>query len=171
MKAICIWTVLLLGFAGVIPAATSDNGKFESLGIPVRKGGLMGCILGPNGRGGEALYFNFNQISGKLFLVQVDPDTGAARQFNAPQGPGAWGLIAGPDGQDWDVPPVPLDDPSQHPLREYRFAWTDDDRPMMKGTRVEGKITRSRKGMSGMLRIISARPFLASWASSRNPGE
>jgi len=35
-------------------------------------------------------------------------------------------LIAGPDGQDWDVPPVPLDDPSQRTLREYRFAWTDD---------------------------------------------
>jgi streptogramin lyase len=72
-------------------------GQFESLGIPVRVGGLMGCVVGPNGRGGEALYFNFNQTSGKLFLVQVDPDTGEARQFNAPQGPGAWALIAGPD--------------------------------------------------------------------------
>ncbi len=57
----------------------------------------MGCIVGPDGRGGEALYFNFNQISGKLFLVQVNPETGAARQFNAPEGPGAWALLAGPD--------------------------------------------------------------------------
>jgi hypothetical protein len=57
----------------------------------------MGCIVGPNGRGGEALYFNFNQTGGRLFLVQVDPDTGEAKQFNAPDGPGAWALIAAPD--------------------------------------------------------------------------
>jgi len=57
----------------------------------------MGCITGPNGRGGEALYFNFNQLSSHLFLVQVDPETGEARQINAPKGPGAWALIAGPD--------------------------------------------------------------------------
>jgi hypothetical protein len=97
MKATCFWSLALLGFTSVLPAATPNTGKFESLGTPVRKGGLMGCILGPNGRGGEALYFNFNQISGRLFLVQVHPDTGEARQFNAPQGPGAWALIAGPD--------------------------------------------------------------------------
>src|SRR2546422_5922539 len=78
-------------------AGQPERGRFESLGIPVRKGGLMGCIVGPNGYGGEALYFNFNQLSGLLFLVQVDPETGAARQFNAPQGPGAWALLAGPD--------------------------------------------------------------------------
>jgi outer membrane protein assembly factor BamB len=66
----------------------------------------MGCIVGPNGRGGEALYFNFNQLSGRLFLVQVDPDTGEAQQFNAPQGPGAWAFIAGTDDKiylgTWD---------------------------------------------------------------------
>jgi outer membrane protein assembly factor BamB len=63
----------------------------------VRKGGLLGCIVGADGRDGEALYFNFNQLSGRLFLVQVNPETGEARQFNAPQGPGAWAFIAGPD--------------------------------------------------------------------------
>jgi hypothetical protein len=68
----------------------SEGGRFESLGIPVRVGGLMGCIVGPNGHGGEALYFNLNQAGAPLFLVQVDPVTGEARQFNAPQGPGAW---------------------------------------------------------------------------------
>ena len=57
----------------------------------------MGCIVGSNGHGGEALYFNFNQLSGRLFLVQVDPDTGEAHQFNSPQGPGAWAFLAGPD--------------------------------------------------------------------------
>jgi len=35
-------------------------------------------------------------------------------------------LIAGPDGQDWDVPPVPLDDPPERDLHELRFAWTDN---------------------------------------------
>jgi len=78
-------------------AAQPEGGRFESLGIPVRVGGLMGCVVGPNGRGGEALYFNFNQAGAPLFLVQVDPDTGEARQFTAPQGPGAWAFIAGPD--------------------------------------------------------------------------
>jgi hypothetical protein len=29
----------------------------------VRKGGLMCCLVGPDGRGGEALYFNFNQLA------------------------------------------------------------------------------------------------------------
>jgi outer membrane protein assembly factor BamB len=86
--------------------ARSEEGRFQSLGIPVRKGGLMGCIVGADGRGGEALYFNFNQLSGLLFLVQVNPDTGEARQFNAPQGPGAWAFTAGPDGKiylgTWD---------------------------------------------------------------------
>ena len=89
-------TVWLACVAGAM-AAPSESGRFESLGIPVRVGGLMGCIVGPNGRGGEALYFNFNQDGAPLFLVQVDPDTGKARQFNAPQGPGAWAFIAGPD--------------------------------------------------------------------------
>jgi streptogramin lyase len=99
------------------PAAQAEVGKFESLGIPVRKGGLMGCIVGPNGRGGEALYFNFNQIGGRLFLVQVDPDSGEAKQFNAPQGPGAWAMIAGPDDKiylgTWDGGLILRFDPKQ----------------------------------------------------------
>lgn len=98
-------------------AAQPEGGRFESLGIPVRVGGLMGCIVGPNGRGGEALYFNFNQAGAPLFLVQVDPDTGEARQFNAPQGPGAWALIAGPDEKiylgTWDGGLILRFDPRQ----------------------------------------------------------
>jgi amidase len=35
-------------------------------------------------------------------------------------------LIAGPDGQDSDVPPVSLDSPPARALRELRFVWTDD---------------------------------------------
>lgn len=86
--------------------APYGEGNFESLGIPVRAAGLMGCIVGPNGTGGDALYFNFNQTGGHLFLVQVDPDTGDARQFNSPEGPGAWAIAAAPDGNiylgTWD---------------------------------------------------------------------
>jgi outer membrane protein assembly factor BamB len=92
-------------------------GRFERLGIPVRKGGLMGCILGPDGRGGEALYFNFNQLSGLLFLVQVNPDTGQARQFNAAKGPGAWAFIVGSDQKiylgTWDGALILRFDPKQ----------------------------------------------------------
>ena len=101
----------------IFSASQTTGSRFESLGIPVRAGGLMGCIVGPNGRGGEALYFNFNQISGLLFLVQVDPDTGGARQFNAPQGPGAWALLAGPDEKiylgTWDGALILRFDPKQ----------------------------------------------------------
>jgi len=97
MKRNCSALFLLLALCGATAAPDPLSGRFESLGIPVRVGGLMGCIVGPDGKGGQALYFNFNQLSGMLFLVQVNPDTGEARQFNAPQGPGAWALIAGPD--------------------------------------------------------------------------
>jgi len=90
---LCFWLACVAGAA----AAQPEGGRFESLGLPVRVAGLMGCIVGPNGRGGEALYFNFNQAGAPLFLVQVDPDTGEARQFNAPEGPGAWAFVAVPD--------------------------------------------------------------------------
>ncbi len=93
--ALVLLAILALDFP--LAAQPKQSGGFESLGIPVRKGGLMGCLVGPDGHGGESLYFNFNQISGLLFLVQVNPDTGEARQFNAPEGPGAWAFIVGPD--------------------------------------------------------------------------
>lgn len=113
-----LWLVLGLGvWAGGAVQGAPGGGGFESLGIPVRVGGLMGCIVGPNGRGGEALYFNFNQTRGKLFLVQVDPDTGQARQFNSPEGPGAWAFIAGPDDRiylgTWDGGLILRFDPKQ----------------------------------------------------------
>jgi outer membrane protein assembly factor BamB len=117
MSAIRFCWFIFLCFVTGLATAQSEGGKFESVGIPVRKGGLMGCIVGPDGKGGEALYFNFNQISGLLFLVQVNPDTGEARQFNAPQGPGAWALIKGPDDKiylgTWDVALILRFDPKQ----------------------------------------------------------
>jgi outer membrane protein assembly factor BamB len=90
----------LVFLAFLLSAATpcaAQSSRFESLGTPVRVGGLMGCIVGPDGQGGEALYFNLNQAAAPLFIVQVNPDTGQARQFNAPQGPGAWAFMVGPD--------------------------------------------------------------------------
>lgn len=110
-----LFGALFIGFHGA-----AAPGEFENLGIPVRAGGLMGCIVGPNGKGGEALYFNFNQLSGKLFLVQVEPDTGEANQFNAPDGPGAWAQIVGPDGSiylgTWDGALVLKFDPQKPEL-------------------------------------------------------
>ena len=35
-------------------------------------------------------------------------------------------LIAGPDGRQWEVPPVPLDTAPDRPLSMMRLAWTDD---------------------------------------------
>ncbi|MBI3848746.1 MAG: hypothetical protein HY298_00435 [Verrucomicrobia bacterium] len=117
MRATARCWLIFLCLVTCLAAAQSDGGKFESVGIPVRKGGLMGCIVGPDGKGGEVLYFNFNQLSGLLFLVQVNPDTGEARQFNAPQGPGAWALIKGPDDKiylgTWDGALMLRFDPKQ----------------------------------------------------------
>src|SRR5262245_41330822 len=35
-------------------------------------------------------------------------------------------LIAGPDGCQWEVPPIPLEDVADRPLSMTRLAWTDD---------------------------------------------
>jgi amidase len=35
-------------------------------------------------------------------------------------------LIAGPDGRQWEVPPVPLEPAPDRTLQELRLAWTDD---------------------------------------------
>lgn len=73
---------------------------FESLGVPVRKAGLMGTLVGPGpGEGTERIYINFRQDGGKLFLVSIDPETGRSEQFQSPAGTGAWGFITGPDGK------------------------------------------------------------------------
>jgi outer membrane protein assembly factor BamB len=115
MKLPAVLGSLLLACGSCLAQGT-DAG-FQSLGVPVSMGGLMGCIVEPNGKGGDALYFNFNQISGLLFLVQVNPDTGEARQFNASQGPGAWAMIAGADDNiylgTWDGALILRFDPRQ----------------------------------------------------------
>jgi amidase len=35
-------------------------------------------------------------------------------------------LMAGPDGYEWEVPPVPLDPMPDRPLKTLRLAWSDD---------------------------------------------
>ena len=85
---------------GALDAQASENTQFESLGVPVTRAGLMGVIVGPGpNEGTERIYFNFRQDGGKLFLVAVDPETGAAEQFQSQAGSGAWGFIVGPDNK------------------------------------------------------------------------
>jgi streptogramin lyase len=112
-----LFLALLCACAVASQAAGTNTNRFESLGIPVHMGGLMGCIAGPNGRGGEALYYNLDQTGGRMLLIQVDPDTGAARQFTAPKGPGAWAFLAGPDDKiylgSWDGALILRFDPAQ----------------------------------------------------------
>jgi len=76
----------------------SGKSKFENLGVPVKRAGFRGCLVAPDKSGKkDLLYFNFNQIGGRLFLLALDPDTGQTWQYNAPDGPGAWGFIYAPD--------------------------------------------------------------------------
>lgn len=91
-----ILAVFMLIGVTLVPATA---GSFEDLGIPVVKAGLMGSMVGPDATGANTmLYFNFNQEGAPMFIVQVDPETGQARQFSAPAGHfGGWGFIVGPD--------------------------------------------------------------------------
>ncbi len=47
-------------------------------------------------------------------------------------------IMAGPDGCQWEVPPVPLDEAAGQPLRMIRCAWTDEfgDVPVTNDTRM-----------------------------------
>jgi hypothetical protein len=96
-KYSCLLLLLLLVTTGCFISPVFA--EFQDLGIPVKKAGLMGSIVGPDETGEmNKLYFNFNQAGAPLFLVQVDPESGEQKQFGAPHGcPGAWGFIVGPD--------------------------------------------------------------------------
>jgi len=112
------WRLLPFFLLGGVSMSQAASGTFEDLGIPVRKAGLMGAIAGPDATGKKRLlYFNFNQSGAPLFLVVVDPDTGETHQYNAPQGPGAWGFIVGPDDRiylgTWDGGLILRFDPKQ----------------------------------------------------------
>jgi hypothetical protein len=45
----------------------------------------------------NVIYFNCAQPGNRLFLLQVNPDTGQARQLAAPVGEGAWASLVAPD--------------------------------------------------------------------------
>ncbi|MCC6444220.1 MAG: hypothetical protein IT210_12300 [Armatimonadetes bacterium] len=91
-----LFVVIALLMGGV--CMVEAKGTFEDLGVPVIRAGSMGCLIGPDPTGTkEWIYFNFNQQAAPLFIVAVDPETQEWRQYNAPEGPGAWGFHVGPD--------------------------------------------------------------------------
>ncbi|MCC6487841.1 MAG: hypothetical protein IT364_10110 [Candidatus Hydrogenedentes bacterium] len=84
--------------SAIAQETSTPDARFEVLGTPVTKAGLMGTLVGPGPEeGSERIYFNFRQEAGKLFLVAVDPATDTCEQFQSPVGTGAWGFIVGPD--------------------------------------------------------------------------
>lgn len=84
----------------------ASPGEFENLGIPVRIAGVREFTTGPGPDGRRTmLYISYNQNGGPLFLMQVDPISGVARQYNAPRGDkedsnaGAWACYGASDGK------------------------------------------------------------------------
>jgi len=73
-------------------------GKFVDLGVPVQRAAVFKSSLGPDENGEMTrIYAVFTQNAAPVFLVQIDPFTGIARQFDAPLGTHPWGLAIGPD--------------------------------------------------------------------------
>jgi len=110
MKNLAIIFCLLMFAVGVAiaPAAVGADssagpgsapaGQFIDLGIPVLRAAVYTHTLGPDERGEMTkIYGIFTQSAAPVFLVQIDPFTGASRQFNAPIGTHPWGLVVGPD--------------------------------------------------------------------------
>jgi hypothetical protein len=79
-------------------ASPSPSGQFIDLGIPVLRAAVYTRTLGPDEHGEMTkIYAVFTQDAAPVFLVQIDPLTGASRQFNSPIGTHPWGLVVGPD--------------------------------------------------------------------------
>lgn len=92
----CMMFAAALFWACAIVAAAG----FQDLGVPVRKAGYKGVLVGPNSDDTKDLvYFNFMQNTGKLFLLCVDPDTGQTQQYDSPKESGGWAFILGPDNK------------------------------------------------------------------------
>jgi outer membrane protein assembly factor BamB len=72
-------------------------GQFENLGTPVKATMIAATGAGVDENGDDALYFSCAQPGSRLFLLQANPRTGAARQWPAPVGEGAWAMAVAPD--------------------------------------------------------------------------
>ncbi len=63
-------------------------------------------------------------------------------------------LIAGPDGCQWEAPPVPLDTVADRPLSMIRLAWTDDfgSVPVTNDTQVAlATLAQELRGLGGQI--------------------
>src|SRR2546430_2621095 len=87
----------LLWMAAANAAPQPEGGRFESLGIPVRMGGLMGCVVGPNGKGGKLYACTYPNAK----LVSFDPKTGVMADLGRmhPTEMYARSLAVGPNGK------------------------------------------------------------------------
>jgi hypothetical protein len=68
---------------------------FRDLGQPVKEAICWGVYIGPGKTGvRDTVYLSFGQYEAPLFLLTVNPDTGATRQFNGPLSSemGSWGF-------------------------------------------------------------------------------
>lgn len=87
----------ILALWGSLTPAAAGTGQFEVLGTPVKSTLISAMAAGVDERGQDALYFSCAQPGSRLFLLQANPETGAARQWPAPAGEGAWAIAIGPD--------------------------------------------------------------------------
>lgn len=94
-----VWVAPVAGQSDTIEAKQEASmGKFVDLGVPVRRAAVYKRTLGPDEKGEMTrIYAVFTQNAAPVFLVQIDPYTGTARQFDAPIGTHPWGLAVGSD--------------------------------------------------------------------------
>ena len=82
---------------GAIAGFEACGGQFENLGTPVKATMIAASAAGVNEKGEDVLYFSCAQPGNHLFLLQVNPTTDEARQWEAPVGEGAWAMAVGAD--------------------------------------------------------------------------
>jgi len=89
---------LLAGLSGVQPMRAVQM-TFEEIGVPVRETSVLGWCVGPDAAGKlNTVYISHNQVDGALFLVSVNVETGAVKQYASPiEEPGAWSCCLAAD--------------------------------------------------------------------------
>jgi len=73
---------------------------FRNLGTPVKEAICWGVHAGPGNTGNwDTLYLSYGQYGAPLFLLTVNPESGAMRQYRGPLSSemGAWGFAVGQD--------------------------------------------------------------------------